>query len=107
MVEGFTSPTATPPEVMMASSTGRAPAMSMEKVLEQPHEAAALLPGDGVDLAVGRDAAARHHRVDHLPGQQVPQGVEKVAVDVLFKVREQPPVQGLLIQGGLQVEHAI
>ena len=62
-----------------------------------------LLPGDGVDLLMGIHSAGLHKDGDQLMGQQIHQRIAEVAVAVLFKVRQQPPVQRRLIQSRLQV----
>ncbi|CAN4003011.1 Sorbitol dehydrogenase, partial [Dysosmobacter welbionis] len=56
-----------------------------------------------MDLLMGRDARPLHCHRNQLLGQQIVQRVAEVVVGVLLKVPQQPLVQGLLIQGGLQV----
>lgn len=67
-------------------------------MLEQMHQIPALLPGQIVDLFVGRDLREPHHHRDHLLRQKVAQRVAEIVVCVLSKVREEPLVQLSLLK---------
>ena len=88
----------------MASVTGQGPAMSTEKCLRTWASFRRCSPRHVVDLLMGRDLRPLHHGRDQLLGQQTVQGIAEIVVGVFLEVPQEPPVQGLIVQGGLQIE---
>ena len=73
-------------------------------MLQQLEKPPALVLGQVVDLLVRRDLRQFHHHGDQLLGQQIVQCVAEVTVGVFGEIRQQPLIQLLFIQCGLQVD---
>ena len=73
------------------------------KRLEYAQQRRSLCLGDGIDLLTRVDAALFDHHRDYLLRQQLTERVDKIAVLVLVKVREQTFVQRFFVQRGLEI----
>ena len=72
--------------------------------MEDGHQRAPLLLGDGVDLHAGVDARKLHHGLDGLHREEVREGVDEVLVGVLLEVGQDAGIQLGIIQSGLEVD---
>ena len=72
--------------------------------LGELQEPAALGAGHGVGAGLRRDAGALHHHRNQQPGVEILQGMLNGAVLILFKVTQDPKIQLLLIQRGLEID---
>ena len=104
MVFGSISPTLTPPEVMIAFSTGIGALTLTVQRFKSVRMVSRWARVMSCTFFVRRDARAVDELIDHFLRQKRAEHVAVVAVCVLFKIRQQALVEHLLVERGLEVD---